>query len=523
MKQSKTMLKKIVSFIINIGIQAGIFAFCYFNIYLTKENTRSWVIGHGAFIGLFTIFLLIFLRMYRGNKRITQLFLSFYNLEYQTIVFAYFYISFYSTWMRLGYYFKGHIAFVALYAILLFLFSNMYGSLRIGYQKNVDIIISQVMSTFLANLITYFILSLFCMELMNLVYYTPMTIMQLVGSSVCVVLSGQIYRHMYPPKDLLLVHGDRPIEDIMRKFESRQDKYNISKTINISEGVENICLEALSGYEAVVIWDIPTSERNRILKFCYGKSIRVYIMPKISDVILSGAEQLHLFDSPILLTREYSMNIEQRLAKRLIDIVCSLILIVLTSPFMLLTAILVKAYDRGPVLYKQTRCTINNKEFKIIKFRSMRVDAEKDGKARLAKQNDDRITPVGKFIRKVRLDELPQLFNILAGDMSFIGPRPERPEIIAQYMEVMPEFAYRTKVKAGLAGYAQVYGKYNTTPYDKLKLDLCYIEHYSVWLDLKLMLLTLKVLFTPDATEGVKDEQVTALLEEARTKKKEEL
>ena len=146
-----------------------------------------------------------------------------------------------------------------------------------------------------------------------------------------------------------------------------------------------------------------------------------------------------------------------------------------------------------------------------MKFRSMRVDAEKDGVARLAAKNDSRITPVGKFIRTVRIDELPQLFNILKGEMSFIGPRPERPEIIAQYVEEMPEFVFRMKVKAGLAGYAQVYGKYNTTPYDKLKLDLAYIENYTVWLDLKLMLLTLKILFQPESTEGVDGTQVTAL------------
>ena len=185
--------------------------------------------------------------------------------------------------------------------------------------------------------------------------------------------------------------------------------------------------------------------------------------------------------------------------------------IVITSPFMLLTAIAVKLYDGGPVLYKQVRCTTGGREFKILKFRSMRVDAEKDGVARLASKKDSRITPVGKFIRKVRLDELPQLINIIKGDMSFIGPRPERPEIIARYLEVMPEFAFRMKEKAGLAGYAQVYGKYNTTPYDKLKLDLTYIENYSVWLDLKLMLLTVKVLLWPDSTEGVDSNQITAL------------
>ena len=234
-------------------------------------------------------------------------------------------------------------------------------------------------------------------------------------------------------------------------------------------------------------------------------------MPKISDVILVGAEELHIFDTPILLSREYSLSMEQRFIKRTIDIIGAVILLLITLPLMLLTALAVKLYDRGPVLYKQIRCTIDQKQFYIMKFRSMRIDAEKDGVARLAQKNDNRITPVGRFIRKCRLDELPQLFNILKGDMSFIGPRPERPEIIAQYVEIIPEFVFRMKVKAGLAGFAQVYGKYNTSPYDKLKLDLTYIENYSVWLDLKLMFLTLKVLFMPDSTEGISESQITAI------------
>ena len=260
-----------------------------------------------------------------------------------------------------------------------------------------------------------------------------------------------------------------------------------------------------------MLWDIPTADRNKLLKFCYGRSMRVYMMPKIPDVLVQGSDQLHLFDTPILLTREYALTVEQRITKRLIDIVCALILVILTSPIMLITAICIKCYDKGPVLYKQVRCTMGGKEFWIMKFRSMRVDAEKDGVARLASKNDNRITPIGKFIRAVRIDELPQLFNILSGDMSFIGPRPERPEIIKQYVEEMPEFVFRMKVKAGLAGYAQVYGKYNTTPYDKLKLDLSYIENYSVWLDIKLMLLTLKILIQAESTEGVESSQVTAM------------
>ena len=227
-------------------------------------------------------------------------------------------------------------------------------------------------------------------------------------------------------------------------------------------------------------------------------------MPKISDVILVGSEELHVFDTPILLTREYSLSMEQRFIKRSIDVICSLILLVVTSPLMLLTALAIKLYDGGPVLYKQVRCTIGQREFYIMKFRSMRTALHQKRPLLLL------LDSLKNHLLLCRLDELPQLINILRGDMSFIGPRPERPEIIAQYMEVMPEFAFRMKVKAGLAGFAQVYGKYNTSPYDKLKLDLTYIENYSVWLDLKLMLLTLKVLFWPDSTEGVESEQVTA-------------
>jgi len=278
-----------------------------------------------------------------------------------------------------------------------------------------------------------------------------------------------------------------------------------------SVGQQALEKEILTCYDGVVLWDIDTALRNKLMKFCYSRGVRIYMMPKIPDIMIKGSDQLHLFDTPILLTREYAMTIEQRCVKRLIDLACALILMVVTAPFMLVTAIAIKLYDGGPVLYKQVRCTRDMREFQILKFRSMRTDAEKDGVARLAAKNDSRITPIGRFIRKVRIDELPQLFNILNGEMSFIGPRPERPEIIRQYQEEMPEFTFRTKVKAGLAGYAQVYGKYNTTPYDKLKLDLFYIENYSVWLDLKLMLLTLKILFQAESTEGVDENQTTAI------------
>ena len=226
-------------------------------------------------------------------------------------------------------------------------------------------------------------------------------------------------------------------------------------------------------------------------------------MPSISDIVLSGAEMMHFFDTPLFLIRSNALTVDQMIIKRVFDVIAGILLLLLTSPILLLTALLIKAYDKGPVFYQQIRCSLFGKPFAIYKFRSMNVNAEKDGIARLAQKKDDRITPVGKIIRKLRIDELPQLFNVIKGDMSFVGPRPERPEIIEQYREELPEFPYRMKVKAGLTGYAQIYGKYNTVPYDKLKLDLYYIEHYSVWMDLKLLLLTIKIVLTPESTEGV--------------------
>lgn len=413
----------------------------------------------------------------------------------------------------------GHVAEVGFYAIVLLFLSNMYGGMRLGYLKNMELIFSQVFSTVLANIIIYFELSIMAHQAFVPRVFIMMMMEQTVIVIVYINVANRIYKSFFPPRKLFLVHGYRPVEDICNKFKSRKDKYEITRIVHIREGYKKICRMISTSYEneecnAVVIGDMSVEDRNLLLKFCYGKGIRVYLLPKITDVILMGAEELHIFDTPIMLTREYSLTMEQRFIKRTIDIVCALALLILASPFMLVTAAVIKLYDGGPVLYRQVRCTVNRREFEILKFRSMRTDAEKDGVARLAKKNDSRITPIGKLIRKCRIDELPQLFNILKGDMSFIGPRPERPEIIDQYMEVMPEFAYRMKVKAGLAGFAQVYGKYNTSPYDKLKLDLTYIENYSLWMDIKLMLLTLKVLFWPDSTEGVETEQITALREE---------
>ena len=409
----------------------------------------------------------------------------------------------------------------AVYAILLLFFSRMYGGLRIGYLERGNVLYSQILSVSLVNLITYLQIALLAKRFLNLIPFLLMFACQAVLICIWTFLADRLFEKLFPPRQMLLVYGNRPSLTLMDKMNCRKDRYRIKQVVHINDGVERI-QSMIPSYDAVVICDVPSPVRNQLLKFCYGRSIRVYMTPKISDILVRSAEDVNLFDTPLIMSRNGRISIEQAVAKRLMDIVISGIALVIASPFMLVTALAVKLQDGGPVLYRQKRLTEGGREFYVNKFRSMRVDAEKDGVARLASAGDSRITPVGNIIRKIRFDELPQLFNILVGDMSIVGPRPERPEIAAQYEEEMPEFRYRLRVKAGLTGYAQVYGKYNTTPYDKLKLDLHYIQNYSLMLDVKLMIQTVKILFMKESTEGIAAGQTTAARVDAETGERHE-
>ena len=192
------------------------------------------------------------------------------------------------------------------------------------------------------------------------------------------------------------------------------------------------------------------------------------------------------------------------IVKRAFDIVTSLMLLILLMTAFICIAILIKRDSDGPVIFSQTRVTSFDRNFTIYKFRSMVERAPELG-SEVTVANDMRITKIGAVLRKYRLDELPQFFDILIGNMSVVGPRPERVEHVEKYVEEVPEFTYRMKVKGGLTGYAQIYGKYNTSAYDKLKLDLMYIQNYSILLDLRLILMTVKIMFIKDSTEGFEE------------------
>ena len=397
----------------------------------------------------------------------------------------------------------------ALYGVLLVFFLQTYGGLKIGYLKRGNIIYSHILSLFIVNTIGYFILALIDKRFHSPVSFILLTVVDGIIVFIWVFLFQWIYGVLFPPRRLLVVYGVRPVFSIMEKIGARDDKYVIGGSISIDEGIDKIMAKAKE-FEGIVVGDVPSHDRNLILKKCYDSSIRVYMIPKISDILVRSSTNLNLFDTPILLSKNEGLQIDQMAVKRFIDIVVSLIGIILTSPLFVMFGAAIHLADRGPIFYTQTRLTIDGKLFKIYKFRTMRVDAEKDGVARLAGEGDNRITDVGKILRATRLDELPQLFNIIKGEMSLVGPRPERPEIAAEYMEDLPEFAMRLKMKAGLTGYAQVHGKYNTTPYDKLKLDLHYIRNYSLWMDLILIVLTPKVLFMKESTEGVGEGELNA-------------
>lgn len=437
-----------------------------------------------------------------------------------TGIFAWLWVSHYMALMPVRYFYRGNIAIVGIYLVLLWLFNRAFGALKIGHLKTWDVLYSQIFAVLCTNGTIYVVLLLIHGSWAMFRGFTPvfeeigpillMTALDIFIFLIWAITARNVYAWLYPPHELLLIYGSSGPEDLITTLRKRSDRYCIRESISMEEGTDRI-MQKMSAFDAVMVGDVPSHERNRIIKYAFEKNIRCYCIPKISDIMIRSADGIELFDTPILLFRNDGLSLTERFLKRAVDIIVSLLALVPFSIIMAAVAAAIWLDDRGPLFYTQERLTTNGRVFSILKFRSMIVSSESESGARLASAEDDRITRVGKVIRRLHFDELPQLFNILKGDMSLVGPRPERPDIAAAYRDVIPEFDYRLKVKAGLTGYAQVYGQYNTKPYDKLKLDLNYIENYSLWLDFKLMLLTIKILFQKEKSVGVDASKKTAL------------
>lgn len=431
------------------------------------------------------------------------------NVILMALCFAAVWYGYYADRALVKYYRRGDWVVIFLFAILYFGFCRSYDAFHISTSPISELIYSQGLSLVIADFALYMVIWLLSLHMPNVLPMLLVLAAQLLVSVLWAFLSHKWYFSNYRPRETAVIYDAREgMESLIGEY-GLEKKFRIEHVLQVKECLEN--LSGLDGCDTVFLAGIHSHDRNIILKYCMYRGIRVYVIPRVGDVIMGGAKQIHMFHLPMMQIERYHPIPEYVLAKRFFDILLSGIALIVLSPFILVTAIAVKS-DGGPALYKQKRLTKDGRVFNVLKFRSMRVDAEKDGVARLSTgDKDDRITPVGKVIRKIRFDELPQLFNILRGDMSIVGPRPERPEIAAQYEKEMPEFALRLQAKAGLTGYAQVYGKYNTTPYDKLLMDLTYIGRPSLWEDFKICLATVKILFMPESTEGVAEGMTTAM------------
>lgn len=388
-----------------------------------------------------------------------------------------------------------------IFFFICYYFGQRLDCFRVSILQIRDVICGEVLATMITDIIMYILIWMLSIHLPNLIPGLITWGGQCVIGVIWAYVMHQSYFFTHPPLRTIVIYDERMgMENLIHTY-GLEKRFNI-KTVYPVESIMDK-LEVMEEFDAAFLCGIHSRERNIILKHCINHKIKLFMIPRIADVMIRGSEQIHMLHLPILKTQRYKPSIEYQIIKRTMDIVVSGIATIVLSPLFLITAIAVKS-DGGPAFYKQKRLTKDGKVFEILKFRSMRVDAEKySGAVLSAGENDPRITKVGRIIRACRLDELPQLLNILKGDMSLVGPRPERPELQKEIEKEVPEFGLRLQAKAGLTGYAQVYGKYNTTFYDKLLMDLMYISKPSILEDLTIMLATVKILTSKESTEGV--------------------
>lgn len=432
------------------------------------------------------------------------------NLMLMTAPFAVIWYRFYADLLWVRFYRRGHWLVIILFAMLYFTIGRIYEAFKMSYTSKGEMIYSQVLSLFEVDVIMYIVAWLLIRRTPPILPMIMVLAAQAMISVVWTYAAQEWYFKVFPADKTVVIRDMREdISHLISRYKLDK-KYKVIASVSAQECIDNI--DILEGADTIFLVGVHSHDRNIIAKYCLMHDVRAYVIPRVGDLILAGAQRSHLLYLPILKIDRGNLTFEYLFLKRIGDIALSLIGLIMLSPVFLITAICIKAEDKGPVFYRQTRLTKDGKRFEIIKFRSMRTDAEKDGVARLSSgDNDDRITKTGRIIRKTRIDELPNLINILKGDLSIVGPRAERPELAEEYQKQLPEFALRLQIKAGLTGYAQVYGKYNTSPYDKLLMDLMYIANASVFEDLKIIFATVKILFMSESTEGIDADKTNAM------------
>ena len=397
-----------------------------------------------------------------------------------------------------------HLRLTVLLSVFLIFFFNIYGLFSLVRKRLSEIFLNLIVAV--ANI---FIAAMAVTFFMREFEYSRYVIIYSAVFGFMFLALWQYVMHQVEVKHLpvpnIFIAADK--KEQQKLTEKIRKTYGLEKS-GIKLGIlgndaENI--KAVEQADIILIGEsIPVEHKEQLLRLANEKMKMVVLVPTLYEISCNKMYLWQIDDLPTQRVSRMLLTLEQRILKRTLDIIVALAALIILSPVMLITAIIVKLDSPGPVIYSQIRVGRFGKEFKVHKFRSMRQDAEAKTGPVLAGENDPRITKFGRFMRATRLDELPQLINVLKGEMSIVGPRPERPFFVEQFIKEKPEYAYRHNVKPGITGLAQIAGKYNTTAYDKLVYDLIYIQNVSVINDLTIMLQTLKVLITKESTEGVK-------------------
>lgn len=403
---------------------------------------------------------------------------------------------------------------LGVFTLVYMMMSIIYGGFDIGKRKSKPIIYSFVLSVFFTDIAAHFFMCIMNITVVHngkFVYDYPLLLLltYIIQIFIIVVFTyggNYLYFSANKPHDsIIITRKGEQTDSIISKIGRYKKQYNITETVFINDPD---ILKKIDKADSIFFYNLSVPERNAFVEYCYHCKKDIYYSVELSDIVSLGSHRVYFDDKSMVYAPVKGLTFEQRVIKRIMDLVIAGFGLIITSPIFLITALCIKLEDGGPVFYKQERATYAGKIFNVIKFRSMKVE---DGSIhKSVTKNDDRITRTGRIIRKFRIDELPQLINVIKSDMSIVGPRPEMVENVEKYTKELPEFAYRQRAKAGLTGMAQIYGKYNTSPKDKLISDLTYINEYSVWLDIKLIFRTLLVLLTPDkSTEAFEDNKKT--------------
>lgn len=395
------------------------------------------------------------------------------------------------------------------FAVLGISLMSVYGGYAVGKQKSKPIVYSMTLATIITDLFTHLVLSIMnAGESANkrFVYETPylllvVIILQIFAIIAFTYLGNYIYFSIEPPeKCCVIAASEESLSEFIPQVKLYKMQYSIESILYYD--LPNI-YDYINKSDTVFLYDVPFDKRTEYIEYCYKNNKNIYYDFEISDVVSANAKFATIDDKSLISHVVKDLTFEQRVIKRLMDIFFSLLAAIITSPLMLGAIIAIKLDDGGKIIYKQKRLTKFGREFEVFKFRTMKEENQID---KSVTADDDRITKVGRVLRKYRIDELPQLFNILNGEMSIVGPRPEMLKNVEKYTDELPEFSYRLRAKAGLTGLAQISGKYNTSPKDKLILDLMYIERFSIWQDWKIIFQTFTVLFKADeSTEAFKE------------------